>query len=873
MTQHTPLANTGKQPLVSHLFAVGRVAYTIALRLTRDKQLAKTACYAGYLHDIGKLDPRFQAWVAKAADKKHAPQTPEDGQHIDAPAKFSFEKYPRHNEVSWALLRVLGDGDHFSLDNRHLFNFLQHAVFWHHAKPIRKNRDDFSVFGAIQEKLESGIEGGLGGLLGKIVELIKQINQIADDCDFAVRLPSAYTPRDADFLSGFRMEPTPKYKEYMGTSDNMESYAQDARQNAKADVIRSALITADRLVSGLSAQQLQNHVQGRDLDELVDSMLTAESGLTKAIEKCLRGFAEARPDSQRNKDQGKAAKALAEVEGIAALSGPAGVGKTKIAPEWARNTNARQIIWVCPRVQVCQGLYKDLTAAQYLPDSKIELCTGEFKLLAQSGDERELDERESFSGDIVITTIDQVLNTATTHTKATGLIGYLNAHVVFDEYHEYIQMPGINLLFAELIECKRSQRAPNTLLVSATPNYVFVEDLLKVDREDVIDVPTFNQSLYQFEFTPFDEDTDSHPLFKPVPENTFVISNTAVAAQQAFIANQGKENALLFHARFKTADKKRIFDRVFDNFKRGGNRAFDLLRCGPIVQAALNISCDHMVTEFTMAENWLQRLGRLDRFGERKETNTLTTAYPAHIDGAKGDSRCARYLRKLHALESAKAWYEFLRDNLPDEAIPLERVYRLYRDFYQSHAMRERVGRDLLAALKKGARQINAKVHDPIRHITKPRPDAAGKRLKKSSLRGDSRYVQLARCKIGRDGAFAYINEYACDGGENVFTLSVDEIEGYDPSGDKNLLSYMFKKHHKIMRLKTGENHTRAYKSFILRDKAVEPENPIFLSYTQEDLGLTHDSPHSHAIYYVEGENQPIGAMCIDKINQPDQTR
>ena len=872
MNCHTPLANTQKQLLASHLFAVGQIAYTVVSQLTEDEQLAKTACYAGYLHDIGKLDPVFQGWVSKAAGKNKGAQTPENGCHIDAPAKFSFEKYPRHNEVSWALLRALGDGNDFSLANRKQFNFLQHAVFWHHAKPIRRNREDFSVFGAIQEKLESGIKGGFGGFLREIVGLIKQINQIAADYGFPIGLPSAYKSRDAEFLAGLSRERTPEYKGYTGTSDDMKKYTQDARQNARADVVRAALIAADRAVSALSAEQLQDRVRERALGELADSMLTVKPGLAKAIDNCLQGFAEARPDSQRNKDQNKAAKALSEVEKIAVLSGPAGVGKTKIALEWAQKTDARQIIWVCPRVQVCQGLYKDLTAAQYLPDSKIELCTGEFKLLSQSGRERELADDERFSGDIVLTTIDQALGATTTHTKATGLIGYLNAHVVFDEYHEYIQMPGINLLFAELIECKKSQRAPNTLLVSATPNYVFVEDLLDIDRNDVVDVPTFNRSLYQFEFAPFDEETDidSHPLSQPAPENTFVISNTAVAAQQAFIANQGGENALLFHGRFKTADKKEIFDRIFDNFKQGGARAFDVLRCGPIAQAALNVSCDHMVTEFTMAENWLQRLGRLDRFGERKTANTLVTALPAHIDGGKGDSSCAKWLSRLRALESAKAWRQFLRDNLPDGAITLERVYQLYRDFYQNPAMRERVAQDLLASLKDGARQINAKAHDPIRHVKKPRPDDIGRRLKKSSLRGDSRYVQLARCRIGRGGALEHLGEYACDGEENVLTLPMGEIEGYDVS-DNNLAEHMRKQHPKIMRLKTQKDCKRERNCFILMDKAVEPENPVYLSYTQADLGLTGDRPHSHAIYYVEGENQPIGAMRADKLNQPEK--
>jgi CRISPR-associated endonuclease/helicase Cas3 len=34
-----------------------------------------------------------------------------------------------------------------------------------------------------------------------------------------------------------------------------------------------------------------------------------------------------------------------------------------------------------------------------------------------------------------------------------------------------------------------------------------------------------------------------------------------------------------------------IFEKVIDSFKENGSHKFDVLRSGPIIQAALNISC------------------------------------------------------------------------------------------------------------------------------------------------------------------------------------------------------------------------------------------------------------------------------------------
>jgi CRISPR-associated endonuclease/helicase Cas3 len=88
-------------------------------------------------------------------------------------------------------------------------------------------------------------------------------------------------------------------------------------------------------------------------------------------------------------------------------------------------------------------------------------------------------------------------------------------------------MDGFNLLFAELVACKQLQnKKANALLVSATPNFHFVNKLLAIN--DIVDIESFNQSQYKIEFVDFDEkiEDDSNPLYAPQAENnTFVISN------------------------------------------------------------------------------------------------------------------------------------------------------------------------------------------------------------------------------------------------------------------------------------------------------------------------------------------------------------
>lgn len=97
-------ANTKKQPLDQHLFAVGVVAQEIMNTFLPDKQLQKAVFIAGCWHDFGKLEVHFQDWLNKELKKKNLiTGLPENGVHIDGGkgfTNFSWEKYPTHNEVS-----------------------------------------------------------------------------------------------------------------------------------------------------------------------------------------------------------------------------------------------------------------------------------------------------------------------------------------------------------------------------------------------------------------------------------------------------------------------------------------------------------------------------------------------------------------------------------------------------------------------------------------------------------------------------------------------------------------------------------------------------------------------------------------------------
>ena len=872
-------ANTHLQRLDQHLFAVGYVAEQLYMRYyPEDKVLSQAVFIAGCLHDIGKLDPNFQSWATKEKNKLFIA---EDGQHIDE-AKFSFEKHPRHNEISLALYTLLDDPSLKSVNGENKKR-IKHAIYWHHAKPFRP-KGGFETVGDIYQVLDKSLNGDAWvSVVERSIELLRKVSKL--DTEYrsspeSVLSRSVATSVDSDKIYDVENHQVPSYKEYR-ESERLDDFKQQAHSNAVNNQLRACLITADRWVSSLSPSELAGAIEQKELGQfIVDkfelSGLTPDSLLETHITDCLSSF----PDDERGKQQASAAQKLADTpDRVRVLAGAAGCGKTKIALEWAKLRGAKQVLWICPRVQICQGLFTELreSGKPYLPNATVELHTGEFK--CTNAYNNPTPEEDYLSGDIVITTIDQLLNAVISHTKADRLLHYLGTHVVFDEYHEYINMPAFNLLFSELV-ASRNQLAngANALLVSATPNYFYLEELLELDKEyDVVEMPSFNPCKYQFTFLPYDESNQdsSNPLYQQQPSGTFVISNTAITAQKSFIQNLHSENSALLHSKFKKSDKRILFSAVFEAFCRDGSQVYDLLRSGPIVQASLNISCKQMVSEICSAENNLQRLGRLDRFGDNKEgVNNYTIAIPDTLHEGKRTGSAARFMNSTNILSSALAWHSFLREATDEgaKALTLPEIYAIYSAFYDDPVSKKWLEEDLVKAMKKSAGLIADKASEPKVVIKPKRGQKQRARISKNSLRGDSRFVQMAVCDLETYPSISYPEKYAYEiptnESENIdnLTASCESIKGFGDS-TKDLLAHMHKKHHNIMGGK------RSHKDFVLLNEATDPELPIYLSYTPNDLLPVggESSRHSEAIYYGLCEKQAVGAISITQItNQKD---
>ncbi|MFZ3144101.1 CRISPR-associated endonuclease Cas3'' [Psychrobacter glacincola] len=896
------LANTNEQPLSQHLFAVGYLGYKLIEKLQiNNPKLAQAALIAGILHDIGKLDPQFQEWLKVKIGKEPIdssdellPDLPDDGVHIDnsirGHTKFTFETHPRHHEISWLLAQSILPTDIWNSTQR---NQIFHGIYWHHTRPYRKDDKFFTQAKGIHKlfvkSLNSDSMNKVMDELSAVLTDVFEISKGYTDIDFETLLPQ--------WNKGFQLtqEDLPNYKNYDELAEDVDEFTVDIKPNALNNLIRTAVISADRIVSAMPAEDLADYIKEGNLEQAIDNIFIEDSNLCHEINKCIAGFNKRHPDSDRNQSQTQSANKLAELKEIAefdeadnigVLQGPAGCGKTKIALEWASKTNAKKIIWVCPRVQVCMGLLTDLTQSDYLPNSRIEIFTGEYKKILTNttsmDDVPDTAESDYFSGDIVLTTIDQVINNIISHHKVTTqMTDFMQAHVIFDEFHELIPMSAFNLLFAELIEAKKCLgHNANTLLVSATPHDYFVSEVLGIKDSYIVRADSFNQADYQLDFVSYDETQHPNPLVNDAidtDKTTFIITNTAQDAQLGFLLHQNDENNVLLHSKYTRTDKAGWFNKVFDSFKKNGNHHYQVLRSGPIVQASLNITCQQMYTDLTSPENWLQRLGRLDRFDENNEPNIYTTVMPDSAKKGKQSSHQAKFLASLCVWNSTVAWLNYLQDYLTENnrnTVTLNELYSVYKNFYADESCREKVAEDIEKTLKQSVSLINAKVIDPISVPPKSKrsKDGAAK-ISKSSLRGNNRFVQMAVCSVDDELNPTFTNEYAYDESTDHskvtigLTESVERLRGHG-DGAKDLLVFMQSKHHNI---KKSDGAKKAFKDFMLLAEARSPEYPIYLSYTPDDLEPIggERERHQYAMYYVVTNKQPVGTMPINKLINP----
>ncbi len=117
------------------------------------------------------------------------------------------------------------------------------------------------------------------------------------------------------------------------------------------------------------------------------------------------------------------------------------------------------------------------------------------------------------------------------------------------------------------------------------------------------------------------------------------IRNTVGDAQRAWDARPPGVETILFHARLRAKDRAAVEERVIRTFGKGAARGHLLLIATQVVEQSLDLDFDALATDLAPIDLLLQRAGRLHRHDNKRpaglETARLLVVSPAAEDAAQ----------------------------------------------------------------------------------------------------------------------------------------------------------------------------------------------------------------------------------------------
>jgi CRISPR-associated endonuclease/helicase Cas3 len=322
-------------------------------------------------------------------------------------------------------------------------------------------------------------------------------------------------------------------------------------------------------------------------------------------------------------------------------------------PDWRKARPAR-LIYALPLRTLAQGIYREARAtAQQLGfpieaqvDSRGRERVSPYVTL-QTGEQP--DDRFFDRGRIIVTTYDQLLSGLLD--QPYGLSGRLHninaaavagALVVFDEFHlmeahrAFLTAAAGLHLFSELCQSvwmTATATRPLVELIGDATGAVAVPET-EVEWKGLLNsLPTVTQVARSLVSEKVQLSSDT--VLRCHQNRSIVLLNTVGRSQEMFAALQqllqtrnSSIEVMLLHSRFFKEDRRRKEERLRALFGRNSNGQA-ILVATQVVEAGLDISCEHLHTELCPMNALVQRSGRCARF--EGETGTVHV-YPLPIE-------------------------------------------------------------------------------------------------------------------------------------------------------------------------------------------------------------------------------------------------
>lgn len=431
----------------------------------------------------------------------------------------------------------------------------------------------------------------------------------------------------------------------------------DNYANAKIIAVRTVLVYCDHLVSSMSDRELDNFLESGvydfgNVDINCSYVIPLYYNSARVAEQ------ERISDETVSKD-------------ISIVPASAGFGKTAIGI-MSTVKNHRRCYWVCPRNVVAENVYDTivkelgafgcgLSVELFLTGERLR-CTDETK--------------STFGSEIVVTNIDNFTKPMVCHGVMDRLGDTLCSTVIFDEFHEFVDESPLFSAFVEFMKMRKYiNNGSKTILLSATPS--IVESLWNKDRNTSSGVIPCEFVTHEKEFQI--EFSYSVPSVKT---DGIIISNSLKSSQTL---HKRESSDLLLHSYYTNSDKKKRMENLMSSNSKNGT--FDLKVCSaPIVQASLDVSFSYMVDVLCSPETTLQRIGRLDRWGNKDKICKIVFCSPVEETDFRNNELAA--VQMVYSKNLNRKWVNVLKDFCnKNKTTNLRTMYKLYDQFIMDNTV------------------------------------------------------------------------------------------------------------------------------------------------------------------------------------------
>ncbi len=352
------------------------------------------------------------------------------------------------------------------------------------------------------------------------------------------------------------------------------------------------------------------------------------------------------------------------------LRAPTGTGKTEALLLWAGDTE--RLLYLLPTQATTNAMWQRLR--RIYGDGGVALTHGRASyMLRRESDEDPLDMRlfgSVFAKPVTVATLDQYLlaHLHGRHWEERRTLAR-RATVVLDEIHAY-EPYTLGLL----LEALKREPPARLALASATlpePLLVLFPRGTLIEAEPKL----WQRRRHKVEFRErslLEEGAEEALRFAREGKRVLVIANTVHDAQELYqkLAETGWQKLTLLHARFILRDRMQKEEKVS---KAEPGTIFIATQ---VVEVSLDISYDVLITEIAPVDALVQRMGRVNRQGERAPAPVLI--YRQWSEGAQrvyGKELLEWSLEILTALPAtptdanlAKATHQLYERVVPTEA-------------------------------------------------------------------------------------------------------------------------------------------------------------------------------------------------------------